>query len=188
MADVRLVRLSGDALRERLHDLARLRIAVFRDFPYLYDGDASYERRYLETFAAGKGAVIVGAFDGAQMVGAATASPLAQHHDEFADAFRAGGLRVEDWFYFGESVLLPDRRGQGIGVAFFDWRERAAREQGFERACFCAVVREGYDGLHAFWRKRGYAPLEGVRASFAWREVGDAQESDHEMQFWWSAL
>ena len=39
--------LTGNAVGEVLDDLARLRIAVFRDWPYLYDGDVAYERDYL---------------------------------------------------------------------------------------------------------------------------------------------
>ena len=36
--------LTGDDLAAALPDVARLRIDVFRDWPYLYDGDADYER------------------------------------------------------------------------------------------------------------------------------------------------
>ena len=34
--------LTGRALDAVLDDLARLRIKVFADFPYLYDGDFAY--------------------------------------------------------------------------------------------------------------------------------------------------
>ena len=37
---------SGADARPFLDDVARLRIAVFRDFPYLYDGDPDYERGF----------------------------------------------------------------------------------------------------------------------------------------------
>lgn len=36
--------LTGDTLTSALDDVARLRISVFRDWPYLYDGDLEYER------------------------------------------------------------------------------------------------------------------------------------------------
>ncbi|NBO21620.1 MAG: GNAT family N-acetyltransferase, partial [Rhodobacteraceae bacterium] len=42
--------LTGPAVAEVLDDVARLRIAVFRDWPYLYDGDLNYERRYLDSY------------------------------------------------------------------------------------------------------------------------------------------
>lgn len=69
--------LTGAALDAALGDVARLRIAVFRDWPYLYDGDLDYERRYLAAFRASPQAVVVGAYDGNTLVGAATAAPSA---------------------------------------------------------------------------------------------------------------
>ena len=53
--------LTGSALVQGLPALARLRIEVFRSFPYLYDGTLAYETRYLQTFAEAEGAVIVAA-------------------------------------------------------------------------------------------------------------------------------
>lgn len=188
---MRLEVLRGEALHARLDDVARLRCAVFREWPYLYDGDPDYERRYLSAFAAGEG-VCVAAFDADAMVGAATAMPLTGEHAAFAEPFEAAGHDVGEWFYLAESVLLPAFRGRGVGVRFFEERERAGRERGFERFCFCAVERpvdhparpEGYVALDGFWRRRGYRPMEGVTASFDWREIGAAEETPHVMQFW----
>jgi GNAT superfamily N-acetyltransferase len=59
----------------------------------------------------------------------------------FREPFAARGIDVTRLFYFGESVLLPEYRGHGIGHAFFDAREAAARRAGASAACFAAVVR-----------------------------------------------
>ncbi|MEM6890321.1 MAG: GNAT family N-acetyltransferase, partial [Pseudomonadota bacterium] len=134
-------RLSKELLAEALPDIARLRIAVFRDWPYLYDGDAVYEERYLRPYLDSPGACVVGAFDGARLVGAATATPLADHADDFAAAFEGAGMDLATLYYCAESVLLPDYRGQGAGHRFFDLREEAAREQGFREVCFASVIR-----------------------------------------------
>jgi GNAT superfamily N-acetyltransferase len=166
---------------------------VFADWPYLYDGDLDYERRYLGHFAASDGAVIVAARDDAgRMVGAATAAPLADHATEFAAPFARAGLDPKDFFYLAESVLLPEFRGQGAGRAFFEMREAAARAQGFERVVFASVVRpvghparpDDYVPLDAFWRRIGYRPLEGLRAEFSWRDTGEADESVKPLQVW----
>jgi hypothetical protein len=37
--NIRIERWSGKDLEKYISDLARLRIEVFHDFPYLYDGD-----------------------------------------------------------------------------------------------------------------------------------------------------
>jgi len=175
-----------------LDDIARLRIRVFRDWPYLYDGDMDYEARYLAEFAASPEAMVVGAWDDDRLVGASTGSPLEDHAGEFAAPFAAAGIPLETVFYCAESVLLPEYRGQGAGHAFFDAREARGRALGRTRAAFCAVLRAAdhpmrpaeHRPLEPFWRGRGYAPLEGAVARFAWRDIGDAEETEKPLQIW----
>jgi GNAT superfamily N-acetyltransferase len=178
---------------DALDALARLRIAVFREFPYLYDGDLAYEQRYLARFAKADGAVIVAAFEDGRMVGAATGAPLAGQLPQFAEPFAARGHDLASLFYFGESVLLPAWRGRGLGHRFFDAREAHARSLGgFTRTTFCAVVRpedhplrpKDYRPLDAFWQKRGYQKVEGLVGRFAWKDLGEEQETEKPMQFW----
>lgn len=188
--------LTGPALDAALDDVAALRIAVFRDWPYLYDGSLEYERRYLDSYRTSPGAVVVGAFDGPRLVGAATGTPLEDHAEDFAAAFAPTGLPLETVFYCAESVLLPGYRGQGLGHAFFDAREAHARALGRRFSAFCAVIRpkdhplkpETYRPLDGFWAKRGYAPLPGVIAHFRWTDVGAAGETEKPLQFWGRTL
>lgn len=185
----------GEEITEVVDDLARLRITVFRDWPYLYDGDYDYERQYLARYARGD-SIVVAAFDDVAMVGAATGMPLADHAEEFADAFDGSGVDFTEVFYCAESVLLPGFRGRGLGHVFFDHREAHARRLGFSRCTFCGVIRppnhrsrpEDYRPLDGFWRKRGYAPLDGVIAQFHWRDIGDDEESAKPLQFWMRSL
>ena len=130
--------VTGAGLAAVIPALARLRIAVFRDFPYLYDGDAAYEADYLANFARADGAVIVVARDGDEIVGAATAAPLAAQDAAWQAPLAAAGFDIDRIFYFGESVLLASHRGQGIGHTFFDHREAQARAivGGFGDPCF----------------------------------------------------
>ena len=44
---IRVAPLTGAAIIPALPALARLRITVFRDWPYLYDGAMTYEQGYL---------------------------------------------------------------------------------------------------------------------------------------------
>ena len=188
--------LTGAALDAALDDVARLRIEVFRAFPYLYDGDVAYEREYLQTYRDSAGAVLVGAFDGDRLVGAATGTPMEDHAEDFAGAFAGTGYALEDIFYCAESVLLPDYRGRGVGHRFFDLREDHARAMGRRYSAFCGVVRaedhplrpDDHAPLDPFWRKRGYAPLDGVVAHFSWKDVDAAEETAKPLQFWIKAL
>ena len=173
-------------------ELAALRIAVFRDWPYLYDGDADYEARYLAGYASNPRAiaVTVRAPDGA-VVGAATGMPLVDHDAALARAVADAGVDPEGTFYCAESVLLPAWRGRGLGHRFFDEREAHARRLGLARSCFCAVVRpddhparpEGARSLVPFWEGRGYRPLPGAVARLSWRDLGDEGETEKPLAF-----
>jgi GNAT superfamily N-acetyltransferase len=184
--------LTGGEIEAAIDGLARLRIEVFAAYPYLYDGDAAYEAEYLREFVAAPQAVLVAAFDGTRIVGAATASPMQANKPEFRAPFEERGIDTASLFYFGESVLLPGYRGQGNGHAFFDHREAHARACGATATHFAAVIRPDdhparpadYVPLDAFWRKRGYAPLHGFVTQLAWKEHGEESETLKPMQYW----
>lgn len=179
-----------------LQALADLRMAVFRSWPYLYDGDTAYEEEYLRDFLGSDRATLVLARDGEVPIGMATASPLCGQPASLIAPLEAAGIVPASTFYFGESVLLPEYRGAGIGHRFFDEREAAAREAGAVQALFCAVVRGADDPrrpadareLGPFWRSRGYVPLENVVCTMDWKELGGEAETRHTMQFWMRPL
>ncbi len=196
MSGIRIETLTGERLKAHLPDVARLRIEVFRDFPYLYDGDLEYEARYIASFAASPNALVVAAFDGDAVVGASTAAPMATQMDEVTEPFRAWGEDLSRYFYFGESVLSRAYRGSGVGVRFFEEREAHARACGASVAAFCAVVRErehparpaDYVALDAFWQRRGFALTPGLLCRLSWKEIGADGESAKTMQFWTKRL
>ena len=181
---------------EALEDIARLRITVFRDWPYLYDGSLDYERDYLSVYRDSPKSVVVGAFDGSRLVGVSTGTPMQDHSDDFGAAFEGQAIDLEQMFYCAESVLLPDYRGFGLGHKFFDLREAHARALGFKTICFCGVQRPkdhplrpvDYRPLDDFWQKRGYHPLAGVLASFEWKDIDQPKETAKRLQFWARSL
>lgn len=186
--------LRGAALAPWLDQAARLRIAVFREWPYLYEGDEAYERRYLATYAESPGAALVAAIaPGEEVVGLATCQPMAEAAAPVRAAFEGRGLDPRRFCYFGESVLLPQWRGRGAGVRFFQEREAHARGTlGLDYAAFCAVRRapadprrpKDYVPLDSFWRRRGYTFYPDLRCVFSWREIGQGEETPHELAFW----
>lgn len=189
---LRFETLAGAALRAWLPRLAGLRIAVFRDWPYLYEGEAGYEARYLAAYAESPGAAVVAAIEADRAVGCATCQPMVEANGRVQAAFRARGLDPARFCYFGESVLLPAYRGRGAGLRFFAEREAHARALGLPAAAFCAVVRDpddprrpaGYVPLDAFWTKRGFVRRADISVEFDWKEVGDDRETPHVLTFW----
>ena len=79
----------GEQIAPFIDDVARLRIEVFHEFPYLYDGDMSYERRYLKTFSQAKDSLLVLALHEGEVV--ALVDPERFAAGEAAPAGSTGG-------------------------------------------------------------------------------------------------
>jgi GNAT superfamily N-acetyltransferase len=189
--------MTGADLLPYLAEVARLRIEVFREWPYLYAGTEENEQKYLRSYQT-QAALLVLALDGEKVVGASTALPLAEHADASKLESSKLPMAVDDVFYLGESVLSPAYRGMGLGHRFFDAREERARALGFSWTMFCAVERVGtgaaavqhpacpknYRPLHDFWRKRGYERRPELVTEFSWPDIGEASETSKPMVFW----
>ncbi len=183
---------TGEAALQYIDDLAALRIEVFHEFPYLYDGDIAYERRYLHTFLSSPDAVLVLAFDENLVVGASTGLPMIHETANIQQPFLDHGYDLNRVFYYGESVLRKAYRGHGIGLAFFEHREAHARSLNrFDWLCFCGVIRpedhprrpSDYMPLDEFWKKRGFERTDMV-CDIAWQDLDEETESPKQLRFW----
>lgn len=111
--------LHGREIEAVLPVLARLRIDVFREFPYLYDGDLAYEEAYLRSYIdAAECLVVLLEDDEGDVVGATTGLPMTLADPAFRVPFEKAGHDLDGIFYFGESIILPAHRGQGAGGCF----------------------------------------------------------------------
>jgi GNAT superfamily N-acetyltransferase len=195
--NLRLEKRTGHEIASLFLPLAQLRIEVFREFPYLYDGTLDYEMSYLQTYAVAARAALFAVYDEDKMVGATTCIPLSDETEEVQKPFLEGGYEVSRIFYFGESILLPVYRGQGIGGRFFDLREGHARSfSSYDLTCFCAVVRPEdhplkppqYEPLDAFWLKRGFQKEPRLQAWFHWPDLGSDVSTAKPMVYWTKTL
>ncbi len=187
-----LLTVKGPALEPWLEQLAQLRITVFREFPYLYDGSMEYEKRYLQTYVESDSAVCVLALDGERVVGASTGLAMSDETPAFRQPFEAAGMDTGNIFYCAESILLPQYRGGGVYREFFSRREAHARDLHKSLICFCAVQRPAqhplkpadYVSLDTIWEHFGYAARPELNTRFSWKDIGESEESDKPMQFY----
>lgn len=188
---------TGPGIREWIPALAHLRIKVFREFPYLYDGTEDYERHYLETYVKADSSIAVIAISNGEVIGASTGLAMVDEESAFIRPFADGGYRLEEIFYCGESVLLPGYRGLGIYKLFFHERERHARALGgMKLTTFCAVQRpddhplrpDGYRPLDEIWQHFGYSRQPALHTTFDWKDVNAPAPSPKAMVFYTKLL
>jgi GNAT superfamily N-acetyltransferase len=183
----------GKEIETVVTSLAALRIEVFRDFPYLYEGSFEYEKDYLKTYVNSERAFLFAVFDNEKMVGATTCIPLVDETDEVKEPFELSGMNLDNIFYFGESILLKECRGKGVGKQFFEQRERHVSSFGdYSTTCFCAVDRpknhplkpDNYEPLDEFWKSRGYKKSEVLKSKFSWKDINEPLETEKMMIYW----
>ena len=188
--------VSKEFAKEHILEIASLRIKVFKDFPYIYDGSVEYEVKYLDRYFRSQNGTFILAFDensSNRIVGVATAIPLIEEDDFVKKTFVENGYQINEIFYFGESVLLPEYRGKGIGHLFFEEREKVALSfPQINMTTFCAVQRpvdhpmkpKDYQPLDEFWKKRGYQKNLQLTSEFEWLDLGQSKETVKNMMYW----
>lgn len=195
--DIQLISVSGSGILPYIKDLARLRMEIFRDYPYLYEGSLEYEEKYLQNYQKSDSTMIVIVKDGDKVVGASSALPLVMESGEIQQVFSDAGIPPAEVFYFGESLLMKSYRGRGYGHIFFDEREAFARKQErYKYTAFFAVQRPdnhplkpiNYKPLDEFWIKRGYNKRPDLTTWFSWLDIGHKKETKKPMMFWLKKL
>ncbi|MCE3011303.1 MAG: GNAT family N-acetyltransferase [Proteobacteria bacterium] len=185
--------LYPEETQANLQLLAQLRRRMFRDFPYLQERSLESQEKHFASCLEAKDFVLIACFDRDRIVGYATGLPLFQESPEIQRPFLNLGWAVNEIFYFGESVLLPEFRGRGITHRFFDGRERAAKAlPGIKMTCFGAVQRSGdhplrppqYRPLDEFWSQRGYRKVPELVAQISWTDIGESKETSKNLVFW----
>lgn len=197
MDALKFKKYKGREIEEILSPLSDLRITIFRDFPYLYEGTHEYEMHYLQTYVNSEKALVFTVWDDNQMVGACTCIPLTEETEEVQKPFIEKHLPIETIFYFGESLLMKSYRGLGIGHRFFDEREKhAASFRIYSDAYFCSVIRQekhplkpiDYHPNDIFWTKRNYKKVPGLTCKMSWKDIDEQEESHKELVFWHKSL
>ena len=193
-SSLRIERIAPSALPDLLRTITDIRMQVFSAWPYLYDGNLDDEDEYLRHFQRDPKTVVIGAWDGMDLVGVSTASRWETHPENLLSSLPGDWSKVPvtEILYLAESVLYASHRGRGAGKAFFDAREAFAQEIGRRYVAFAAVVRAhddpqkpaDYRDLAPWWRRLGYRPVPGALCSMIWKDHGREQAELHHLQVW----
>lgn len=184
--------LTGAAITGAVDDLATLRLEIFPEYPYLYQGRREDELAYLNSYAEAPDACVILACDGLTVIGAATGMPLVHEDAQMRDAFAGTAFPLNEVYYVGELLFYPAYRNGGLGSKLLAQLENRIRSLGRYRHLTCATVERpddhplrphDYIPITRFLARTGFVRLRGVTTHFTWRET-DGVKRDHPMQFW----
>lgn len=186
----------GPEARKYIDAIANMRISMFKEYPYLYDGSMEYEKEYLETYFKSENASILLVLDDGKVVGFSSSIPLAEETDELKKPFLDNKLAVKDYLYIGEVMIHEDYRGEGLLRKFFEHHEKHAKEKGYSHLTFITSKRpdnhpmkpEDYRDLGPIWEHFGYKMSKGLIAKISWKQIDTGKEEENELNFWLKEL
>ncbi|MFZ4545297.1 MAG: GNAT family N-acetyltransferase [Saprospiraceae bacterium] len=192
--EIKLLR-SNEALNY-ISDLAQLRISIFAEFPYLYNGNMDYEKSYLEKFLQSPDSIICLVLDGIKVIGACTAIPLLHEHKDLQNPFIVQKEDMSPYFYLSEMLILPDNRKLGLGNQMMTVCISHASSLAYPYLCLCTVIRAedhprrplNYHSADLFFQKHGFEKMKNYICTFSWQDWDEIQESDKSMQVWRKTL
>lgn len=173
--------------------IAHLRITIFKEFPYLYEGDLKYEQDYLKKFIDTPDSLICIAFEDEKPIGALTALPLKNEEPSIRQAFEKQGLSIEKTYYFSEILILPEYRLLGLGYMMYRLSENLVLQKNkYKQLSFAAIEREenhpkkpeNYASPYSFFKRIGYTQNRELVCHIAWKEIGETEATPKALIFW----
>jgi GNAT superfamily N-acetyltransferase len=191
--DVVIIKVfKGAEAKKYIDDIADMRITMFKEYPYLYDGSIEYEREYLETYFKSENALVLLVFNKDKVVGFSNIIPLSEEMAELKKPFENNNLDVKDYLYIGEVMLKKPYRGKGLLRNFFEHHENYAKEKGYSNLTFITSKRpenhpmkpKDYRDLGPIWQHFGYNLDERLIAKMSWKQVDTGKEEENNLSFW----
>ena len=196
MRGIEIKVIQGMDARQYLNDIAEMRIVMFKEFPYLYDGSIEDERQYLEGYFKSETSTIILVFDGDEVVAFSSVISLADEMDEIKQPFIDKGLPLDEYAYIGEMMIKPEYRQQGLLYRLKEKQEAIIREHRYQNVIFMTVYRDqdhiarphNYKDPAIVWRHFGYEILPNMRIEMPWQRVDTGKEEMNYLDVWYKKL
>lgn len=189
--------LIGKEMLSYIQTVSEMRIKEFENYPYLYKGNFEYEKNYMTGFANDPKSCLGIAKNGDTIVGISTGMPLKSDAEILKDAelvYKKADKDPTLYYYFGEFIVHPQFRGQGISKQLAIDMEAFAKNYGFSKICLLTVIRSvndprkptNYIGTDHVWRALGFTTDQQTidYHSPTILESGEVKDIMNPMQFW----
>lgn len=181
--------------------IAQLRIKHFREYPYLYEGNMELEKQYLQAYAADVRSIFVIAKVNDEITEVSTGIPLVSSSVLLKDAetiFRENGLEPNEYYYYGEVIILPEHRGLEILVKMLAAQNKKVREWGYKYITGLTVIRgekhplkpDDYKSPDKLGHYFGYNK-SGFTIKYSWPTIqkdGHVKNMSNALEFWLKKL
>lgn len=188
--------LVNSELQKILPFIVEQRIALFREYPYLYEGNAKEENTYITWFSKLPHSAVAVAYLGKNPVGFITGTGFtgfSEHFEGSIDLFKRADLNPSAYYYIAEIVILPSYRGNHLSKRLFDALEAYAYKCGYTASCFVTESHDvhplkpkNYRSLKPLWTGLGYAK-SSLFIHFSWLTIqpnNSAVQQEHKLDYW----
>jgi len=193
MGAIRVETFQGEEIAPYTNEIVQLCNKIYREYPYLYNGeDAGYES-YLESYSQSKEAIICLAFADEKAVGIAAGIPMSQRRNRYDQTLLEHGYDPDALFYLGEFGLKPEYQGRGIEEVMYQSIEDFARKnRNLTTICFWEIANSldlsqrhsGYLPKEDFWKKLGFIRHPELNFVIFWTNINESQDSPHSAVYW----
>jgi hypothetical protein len=194
-SDIQIQVLKGREVEPYVNDISRLRIILFREYPYLYEPDEEVDRGLVRLYTT-EYAIVVIAKDGEKMIGAMTGVPLNAVPARFLELFSTNQIDSAGIFYLGDALIEEKYRGGRLAFKMYNAFEKAVQAEGRYRQIAVIQANKPKDDPKrpanyvplVNCGNRGYVEHPELTIMTPWRAVGDVVETNHSVTFWLKPL
>jgi len=188
---------TGNEATNYIDLISNMRINTFKEYPYLYKGTYDYEKQYLQGFIKDEKSTIAIAMHNNKIIGISTGLPLESESDivyEVKDIFYKNYILIENYYYYGEIIILPEYRGQGLAKKLYSAQDSLIKSWGFKNTCILTVRREenhplkpiNYPPQDKMWEHLGFIRTN-LTTQYSWPTIqidNDVCDCVHTLELW----
>lgn len=182
--------LQGEKIQSRLSEIIILCDTIYRQYPYLYNGDDAGYTEYVRSYSASPNSVVILAFANDEAIGIAMGMPMKETREYYTAPFTAHYMDVNDIFYLGEFGIKPEHHQLGISFDMYRQFEEIVRAtQKFSTIAFWEILNPmKCEELHQAYRATGFSYHPELSFELWWQNIGETNESAHLAQYWIKSL
>ena len=188
--------ITGDAVEQFLPFIATQVITTFKDYPYLYCGNYEEEISFRTLLTQSQDNAIAVAYYKETPIGFLTGYPFtsfASHFEGSIDLFMHADLDTEQYYYFGEIIIIPEHRGHQLSSQLFNVLENYAQNLGYKAACIVTEEHEthplkpdNYKSLEPLWNFLKYKKTSLITycSWSTYQSDGNVIMQEHPLTYW----